>query len=59
MLLLVTHPMADRIPARDPDDETPEDRRWVYVLGVIVAGVVLLFLLVHLTGLAGAGMHGG
>ena len=45
----------------DVDDEADDDvtdKRWVYVFGIVAIALLVLFVVLHLTGLAGAGMHG-
>lgn len=37
----------------------PAAPRWVKVSGAAALAVVVLFLVLHLTGAMGAGMHGG
>jgi hypothetical protein len=58
---------AERHGSRDTDDETgvgPErgaatgTPRWVTVLGIVIAvGLVVLFVVLHLTGVLGPGAH--
>lgn len=40
------------------DRESDTDARWVKVFAIVAIAVVVLFVVVHLTGLAGEGMHG-
>ena len=34
------------------------DKRWKYVFVIVAIALIVLFVVLHLTGLAGAGMHG-
>lgn len=43
----------------DESEDDVADKRWVYVFGIVAIALVVLFVVLHLTGLAGAGMHGG
>ena len=42
----------------DDSDSAGADKRWRNVFGIVAIGLVVLFVVLHLTGLAGAGMHG-
>ena len=50
-----THVGPDRGSTTSTPPSTP---RWVKVSGIIVIVLVLLFVILHFTGLAGDGMHG-
>jgi hypothetical protein len=44
----------------EPDHATPPAApRWVKASGAVALAVVVVFLVLHLTGVMGAGMHGG
>ncbi|MEV5434441.1 hypothetical protein AB0K80_00155 [Streptomyces sp. NPDC052682] len=51
--------MTDSSSESAPGKAAPPAPRWVKVSGTVVLAVVALFLVLHLTGLVGPGMHGG
>lgn len=64
-----THPTEDSrtaAPSAEPTPGARQDRaappgapRWVKLSGAVALAVVILFLVLHLTGIMGSGMHGG
>lgn len=51
---------SESTPSAGPDRATPPAApRWVKVSGAVALVVVVLFLVLHLTGAMGAGLHGG
>lgn len=48
--------MTEPNPPPDTDDES-DDKRWLKVFVILAAVGVVLFVVVHLTGIAGESMH--
>lgn len=52
----MTDPSARSAPGHAVAPPTP---RWVKMSGAVALAVVVLFLVLHLSGIVGPGMHGG
>ncbi|UXY25309.1 hypothetical protein [Streptomyces sp. HUAS TT20] len=51
---------SESTPSAGPDRATPPAApRWVKVSGAVALAAVVVFLVLHLSGVMGSGMHGG